>query len=58
LEHRYGQDYYTPEDIRKIFREMDAVSFLFSGDNMKTLDAYLDRRKQHQKSWFKKWWGE
>ena len=55
LEHGYGQDYYTPEDIRKIFREMDAVGLLFQGDDMKTLDAYSDWRKQHQKSWFKKW---
>lgn len=56
LEHGYGQDYYTPEDIRKIFREMDAVGLLFPGDDIKALDAYSDWRKQHQKSWFKKWW--
>jgi hypothetical protein len=29
LEHGYGQDYYTPEDLRTLFREMDSVGLLF-----------------------------
>ncbi len=58
LEHKYGQDYYTTEDLREIFKEMDAVGLLFPNNDSNMIDVYTDWRKQHQKYWFKKWWGK
>ena len=56
LEHGYGQEYYTPEDLRQMFTEMDALGMLFPSNDSDMIDVYSDWRKQHQKYWFKKWW--
>lgn len=58
LEHKYGQDYYTPEDLREIFREMDAVGMLFPLDDTEMVDIYANWRDKHYKYWFEKWWGK
>ncbi len=58
LEHKYGQDYYTSEDLQKIFKEMDAVGMLFPSNDSHMIDVYSDWREKHHKWWFKKWWGK
>lgn len=54
LEHRYGQDYYTPVDLQEIFRKMDAVGVLFPSNDSDMIDAYSDWREKHHKYWFQK----
>lgn len=56
IEHGYGQRYYSEEDIRKIFKEMDAVSLLFPKDGKnKLVDLYANWRSRHHAYWFKNW---
>ena len=56
VEHGYGQDHYSTEDIRLIFREMDAVGLLFptEGDD-EMIDIYTEWREQHYQYWFNRW---
>lgn len=56
IEHGYGQDLYSAEDIRAIFKEMDAVGLVWP-DNAKMgmIDMYSAWRKKHHSYWFKKW---
>jgi hypothetical protein len=49
LEHGYGQDYYTPEDLRTLFREMDAVGLLFPRNDSEMIDTYAKWRENHHK---------
>lgn len=58
LEHKYGQDCYTPEDLKEMFKEMDAVGMLFPSNDSDMIDIYSDWREKHNKFWFKKWWGK
>jgi len=53
---RYGQDYYTPEDLLTLFREMDAVGLLFPDNDSEMIDVYTKWRKKHHNYWFNKWW--
>lgn len=40
LSHRYGQDQYNPEEIKEMFKEMDAIGLLFPrGNNEKLLNT-------------------
>ena len=56
IEHGYGQHHYDPENIRQIFKEMEAVGLLFPNNSKeKMLDSYVDWREKHYKYWFKKW---
>lgn len=56
IAHGYGQQQYTEEDLRLMFREMDAVGMLFpKNSNGKLLDAYCNWRDKHHNHWFKKW---
>lgn len=56
IAHGYGQDHYNEEDLREIFREMDALGLLFPADGkMKLIDLYANWREKHHKYWFKKW---
>ena len=58
LEHRYGQDYYTPEDLRTLFRDMDAVGLLFPTNDSDMINAYAKWREKHHRYWFQKWFGK
>jgi hypothetical protein len=58
LEHGYGQGHYSPEDLRQMFTEMDAVGLLFPNDDSDMIDTYAAWREKHYKYWFKKWWGK
>ena len=46
VEHGYGQHHYNEDDIRKIFKEMDALGLLFPKDgNGKMVDLYAWKRR-------------
>lgn len=60
ITHGYGQHHYSEEDIRGMFKEMDALGLLFPRDGKsKLVDLYADWwDKQHTyffifKKWFK-----
>lgn len=54
--HGYGQHHYSEEDIRQMFKEMDALGLLFPNDGkMKLIDLYASWRDKHHTYWFKKW---
>lgn len=57
LQHGYGQQHYTEQDIQQMFRELDAVGLLFPVDgSTKLLLAYEKWRDKQQVYWFKKWY--
>jgi hypothetical protein len=57
IAHGYGQHHYTEEDIRRIFKEMDALGLLFPiNGKRKMLDAYVQWRNKHHTYWFKQWY--
>lgn len=56
IAHGYGQQHYTEEDIREIFKEMDALGLLFPTNGKgKMVDLYAKWRNKHHNYWFKKW---
>lgn len=57
LAHGYGQHHYTEADIRRIFKEMDALGLLFphNGDS-ELIDRYARWRDKHHTHWFKQWY--
>jgi hypothetical protein len=44
LSHGYGQEHYSVEELKQIFKEMDALSMLFPRDNSKMIDIYAEWR--------------
>ena len=56
IAHGYGQHHYSEEDIREMFKEMDALGLLFPRNGKrKMVDLYADWRDKHHSYWFKKW---
>ncbi len=56
VEHGYGQHHYTAEDIRTIFKELDAIGLLWpEGAKMKLIDLHAEWRDKYHTYWFKKW---
>lgn len=56
IAHGYGQHYYSEEDIREMFKEMDALGLLFpTNGKSRLVDLYADWRDKHHTYWFKKW---
>ena len=54
---RYGQDFYTEEDIRRIMKELESISTLFPKDGKeKLIDVHSHWRKKYYKYWFRKWY--
>ncbi len=52
----YGQHHYSEDDIREMFKEMDALGLLFpKTGKRKLVDLYTGWRKKHHGYWFKKW---
>lgn len=52
----YGQQHYTPEELRRMFKEMQGVRLLFpetGGTEM--VELYAAWRKEHFNWWFDKW---
>lgn len=56
IAHKYGETYYSPEEIREIFSEMDAVGRLFPKGDDEMISIYGQWRDKHYKSWFKTWY--
>jgi hypothetical protein len=57
IQRGYGQDFYTEQDIRKMFGELDAIGSLWPQDaNMKLIDRHAKWRNKYQDYWFKKWY--
>lgn len=57
IAHGYGQNHYTEEELRQMFKEMDAIGMLFPYDGgMKMLDSYSGWRDKQHRYWFKQWW--
>jgi len=57
MECGYGQDFYTPEDLRQIFWYMDAIGGLWPrGAKMEMIDLQAKWRNRYYKYWFKKWY--
>jgi hypothetical protein len=56
IAHGYGQQHYTEEDLRRIFREMDAVGLLFPKNAKAVMfHRYIQWRDKHYSYWFKQW---
>ncbi len=56
IAHGYGQHHYSEEDIREVFKQMDALGLLFPKDGKsKLVDLYADWRDKHHTYFFKKW---
>ncbi len=56
IEHKYGQEYFSFEDIRKIFRELDAIGLLFpDGAREELIDLHVKWRDEYYNYWFEKW---
>lgn len=52
----YGQQYYTPDDIRRILKEMESIGALFPNNaDSKLIDIHAHWRKRYYKYWFRKW---
>lgn len=58
LQHEYGQGHYTLEDLRQMFKELDAVGMLFPKDDDEMVDVYANWRDKHYKHWIEKWFGK
>ena len=56
IEHGYGQQFYSPEEIKEIFRQLDAVGLLFPDNGGDLVDLYDEWREEHEKYWFNKWY--
>ena len=56
IEHGYGKDNYSADELREMFTELDAMALLFpKNGNAGQLDAYSVWRTSHQQYWFDKW---
>lgn len=56
IEHGYGRHSFTPDELRLMFRELDAISLLFPKDaEPALLHMYADWREKYQQYWFSKW---
>jgi hypothetical protein len=56
IEHGYGKSTYSPEELRAMFAELDAMASLFPKNGDATqLEAYSEWRTHHQQYWFNKW---
>lgn len=57
--HGYGQQYYSEEDIRIIFKEMDAMGSVWPNNSkIKLVNLTVRWRKKYQTYWFKQWHGK
>lgn len=55
----YGQELYAGQELRELFREMEAMSILFpAGGKRKQVDRYVSWKSGHYKYLFRKWAGK
>jgi len=56
IEHGYGQHHYAVEDIRAIFREMDAIGMLWPQQaNTEFVERHAQWVSEYHTYWFNKW---
>ena len=56
IEHGYGNEMYSGDELTYMFSELDAMAMLFPKDGEpQMLDAYSLWREHHQEYWFNKW---
>lgn len=59
LEHGYGREFYSDEELRLIFKELDALGLLFPRDaEPEILESYASWRENYQAYWFNKWYAQ
>jgi hypothetical protein len=52
----YGQHFYSEDDIRKIFKEMESIGSLFPNNGKsKLITIHSSWRKKYYKYWYRKW---
>jgi hypothetical protein len=52
----YGQPHYTEDEIRQLFKEMDAIGMLWPKNaKQKLTDLHVKWRDKYHNYWFKKW---
>ena len=53
----YGTNYYSPEDIYQMFKELDSIGLLFpSNAETELLNKYVAFREPYQDYWFNQWY--
>lgn len=52
----YGRKYYTEEEVRQLFKEMEAIAMLWpAGAKKKLINRHSKWLYQYHAYWFKKW---
>ena len=55
----YGRKYYTEEEIRQVFKELEALAILWpEGAKKKLMNRHSKWLSQYHAWWFKKWFGK
>ena len=56
ITHNYGREYFSEEDIRRIFRELDAIGMLYPVNaSQELIEEHTRWRENYHAWWFKKW---
>jgi hypothetical protein len=56
LKSGYGQEFYTRQEIEKLFSELEGISALWPEDApTELLDAHIHWREKYMQYWFHKW---
>ncbi|SDE11711.1 hypothetical protein [Niabella drilacis] len=55
IAHGYGRQHYTPEQIRKVFKGMDAINGLFPEEDEAMIHNHVLWRDQYHQYWFNRW---
>ncbi|HLX90683.1 MAG TPA: hypothetical protein VKR32_03315 [Puia sp.] len=59
VDHGYGQEYYNQDDIRAIFRELEAIGLVWpKGGKMKLIELSSKWQRKFYRYWFKKWFAK
>lgn len=59
LEHGYGQQYYTVNEIESIFKELDAIGMLYPKDaDTDIINEHTRWRENYHTWWFEKWFNK
>jgi hypothetical protein len=59
IELRYGQKYFSSDEIMTIFKEMDAIGMLYPKNApSEILELHNTWRENYQEWWFGKWSGK
>jgi hypothetical protein len=57
IKREYGNDQYTEEEIRQMFKELAKINDLWPEDaNAKFINQHVYWRRRYWKYWFKKWY--